>query len=113
MSIESVRVRTNMKEYFSKMKPEDSAAIACMCIKQLADKANELAVLYQQLSKTYDIEMSITGVTLLVQVSSPILPDNPVQGLFGTSAGIKHALATMMKQGLKNLPDTKEEEKNG
>lgn len=113
MSMEEIKVNVNLEDYFDKMKLEDSAIITKMCMDKLCSKVQELKDLYVQLVKTYDIEMSICELTVLVQVSSPKLPVVPVQGLFGTTEGIKHALAVMVNSGLKELANREKEEKNG
>lgn len=114
MSMETINVHTNLKDYFDKMSPEDSATITTMCMDKLCSKAQELKDLYVQLAKSYGFEMGACDITLLVQVSSPKLPVIPVRGLLGTDDGIKHALAVMMSNGLKDLAAMKkEEEKNG
>lgn len=112
MNMETIKVKLNPEEYFNKMKPEDSAAITTMCLETLSAKANELKELYMQLARTYGIEMGMCDITLIIQVSSPKLPDTPVRGLLGTSAGIKHALAVMMSRGLKDLANMEKEEAN-
>ena len=106
MSMKEIKVDVNLKDYFDKMNPEDSATITIMCMDKLCAKAQELKDLYVQLAKSYGIEMGVIELTLLVQVSSPKLPVIPARCLLGTSDGIKHALAVMMDIGLK-------EEKNG
>lgn len=106
MSMETINVQVNLKDYFDKMNPEDSATITKMCMDKLCSKAQELKDLYIQLAKIYNIEMGLCELTLLVQVSSPKLPAIPIRCLLGTSDGIKHALAVMINNGLK-------EEKNG
>lgn len=106
MSMKEIKVDMNLKDYFDKMNPEDSAIITTMCMDKLCSKAQELKDLYVQLAKTYGIEMGLMDITCIVQVSSPKLPVVPVRSLLGTSDGIKHALAVMMNSGLK-------EEKNG
>lgn len=114
MSMETIDVHTNLKDYFDKMSPEDSATITTMCMDKICSKAQELKDLYVQLAKSYGFEMGVCGLTVLVQVSSPKLPIIPVRGLLGTDDGIKHALAVMMSSGLKDLAEMKkEEEKNG
>lgn len=99
MSTEMLKTNVDMDNYFSKMEPEDSAAITMMCLDKLCSKANELKALYEQLAKTYSVEMGLCNITLLVQVSSPVLPAAAVQGIFGTSEGIKHALPVMIEKG--------------
>lgn len=113
MSMEEIKIDVNLKDYFDKMNPEDSANITTMCMDKLCSKAQELKDLYVQLAKSYSIEMGVTELTLLVQVSSPKLPVVPVRGLIGTPDGIKHALAVMMNNGLKELANMEKEEKNG
>lgn len=100
MSTEMLKtnVDVDIDNYFSKMEPEDSAAITIMCLDKLCSKANELKALYDQLVKTYSVEMGLCNITLLVQVSSPLLPD-AAQGIFGTAEGIKHALTMLMERG--------------
>lgn len=113
MSMETISVQANLKDYFEKMSPEDSATITTMCMDKLCSKAQELKDLYVQLAKSYGIEMGVCELTLLVQVSSPKLPVIPVRGLLGTDEGIKHALAVMMQSGLSELANMEKEEKNG
>lgn len=85
-------------DYFSKMRPEDSAVIATMCLNKLTRKVKELKDLYASLAKIYSVEMGLCDITLLVQVSSPLLPD-ATQGVLGTSEGIKHALTILSNIG--------------
>lgn len=85
-------------DYFSKMRPEDSAVIATMCLNKLTRKVKELKDLYASLAKIYSVEMGLCNITLLVQVSSPLLPD-ATQGVLGTSKGIKHALTILSNIG--------------
>ena len=103
-----IKTDVDMAEYFSKMSPEDSAAITTMCLNKLTRKVEELKNLYTQLVKTYNIEMGLCGITLLVQVSSPVLPC-AVQSILGTSKGIEHALTVLMEK----VEVIKNEEKNG
>ena len=111
MSTEMLKTNVNvdMNNYFSKMEPEDSAAITTMCLNKLCRKANELTALYEQLVKTYSVEMGLCNITLLVQVSSPVLPDAAVHGIFGKAKGIKHALSVMAERG----EAIKKEDSNG
>lgn len=99
MKLETIKPNTDLEDYFSKMTPEDSAAITTMCINRLACKVKELKDLYSSLAKTYGFEMGACGITMLVQVSSPLLPNAPVCGLFGTDEGIEHALKEISKHG--------------
>ena len=98
MSMEMIKTNVDMDEYFSKMRPEDSATITTMCLNKLTRKVEELKNLYTNLAKTYSVEMGLCNITLLVQVSSPILPD-ALQCIFGTLEGIKHAVTAMIEKG--------------
>lgn len=110
MGMETINVTVNPKEYFNKMSPEDSAEITTMCLDKICDKAEELRELYIQLTKSYGIEMGICDITLLVQVSAPVLETAPVRALLGTTKDIRHALATMMNKGLEDLSKIEKEE---
>lgn len=112
MDIETIDINTDLKEYFKKMSSKDSAEITTMCLQKLCAKAEELKDLYRQLVTSYGIEIGLNDVTLLVQVSSPKLSVIPVRGMLGTDDGIKHALAVMMSEGLKDLAVMKEEDSN-
>ena len=98
MSMEAIKTDVNIDDYFSKMRPEDSAAITTMCLNKLTRKVEELKDLYTNLAKTYSVEMGLCDITLLVQVSSTLLPD-ATQGVLGTPQGIKHALTIMSERG--------------
>lgn len=111
---EAVKIDVNIKDYFEKMNPEDSTFITSMCVDKLCAKAQELKDLYIQLAKTYGVEMGLTDITCIVQISSPKLsPFVPVQGFLGTTDGIKNALTLMMTTGLRELPKMEKEEKDG
>lgn len=114
MAVEEIKAHINLKEYFDKMTPEDAATITTMCMDQLCKKAQELKDLYAQLARTYPFEMGVCDITCIVQVSAKKSPVIPIRGLLGTPEGIKHALAVMMSNGLKDLAAMhQEEEKNG
>lgn len=98
MSMEMIKTDVNIDNYFSKMRPEDSVAITTMCLNKLTRKVEELKDLYTNLAKTYSVEMGLCDITLLVQVSSPLLPE-ATQGLLGTPQGIKHALTILSERG--------------
>ena len=106
--MEIINTNVNIDDYFSKMRPEDSAEITTMCLNQLTRKVEELKNLYTNLAKIYSVEMSICDITLLVQVSSPLLPE-ATQGILGTSQGIDHALTMLMERG----EAIKKEDNNG
>ena len=108
MSMEMTKTNVNIDDYFSKMRPEDSTVITMMCLNKLTRKVEELKDLYTNLAKTYSVEMGLCDITLLVQVSSPLLPD-ATQGVLGTSKGIKHALTILSEIG----KAIEEEDNNG
>lgn len=99
MTKEQIDVKVNLKEYFSKLDTEDYAAITAMCLDKLCRKAQELKDLYEQLAKAYSFEIGVTNITLLVQVSSPLLPKIPICSLSGTKEGIDYALKEIAKVG--------------
>lgn len=106
-----VKIDVNIKDYFEKMSPEDSAFITTMCLDKLCTKAQELKDLYMKLAKTYGIEMGLMDITCIVQISSPKLsPFVPVQGFLGTVDGIKNGLAALTATGIKELARMKKEE---
>ncbi len=82
--MEMIKTNVNIDDYFSKMTPKDSAVITTMCLNKLTRKVEELKNLYTNLVKTYSVEMGICDITLLVQVSSPLLPE-ATQCILGTS----------------------------
>lgn len=96
--METIKTDVNIDDYFSKIRPEDSVAITTMCLNKLTRKVEELKDLYTNLAKTYYVEMGLYDITLIVQVSSPLLPD-ATQGLLGTPQGIKHALTILSERG--------------
>lgn len=110
MSMEMIKKNVNIDDYFGKMRPEDSAVITTMCLNKLTRKVKELKDLYTSLAKTYSVEMGLCDITLLVQVSSPLLP-GATQGVLGTSKGIKHA-STILSEKCKVIEEEEEEEDN-
>lgn len=111
MSVETVKAHIDPETLFKDLTPQDHADISTMCVAQLCKKAVELKDLYEQLSKTYSVEMGIMGITCIVQISSPVLPVAPVQGFFGTAEGIKNGLAKLTANGIKQLAIMSKEEK--
>lgn len=99
MTVEKTNVKVELKDYSDKLDPEASTAITNMCLNTLYRKVEELKDLYMQLAKTYSFEMCACDITVLVQVSSPLLPNAPVCGLFGTDEGIEYALKEISKHG--------------
>lgn len=112
MSMETINIDVNLKEYFNKMSSKDSAEITAMCLDKICAKADELRELYLQLARSYGIEMGIFDIALLIQVSAPKLSSTPTCSMLGTPKGIKHALAVMMEKGIKNLAKMEEEDSN-
>lgn len=111
---EAVKIDVDLKDYLEKMNPEDSAFITSMCLDKLCAKAQELKDLYMQLAKTYGVEMGLTDITCIVQISSPKLsPFVPVQGFLGTTDGIKNGIAALTATGIKELSRMEKEEKDG
>lgn len=104
MEKEIIDVKVNVEDYFSKMNPEDSAAITIMCISKLARKVEELKELYSSLAKTYGFEMGLCDITCIVQVSAKPL-EKPILSMLGTDEGIQKGLnilkATASKHGFK------------
>lgn len=104
MEKKTVDMKINVKDYFSKMTPEDSAVITTMCISKLARKVTELKDLYTSLAKTYGFEMGICGITCIAQISAKTL-EKPILDMLGTDEGIQKGLnilkATASKHGFK------------
>lgn len=94
MSMEKIISEVDVKDYFNKMKPEDSATITAMCIDKLACKVAELKDLYSSLAKTYGFEMGICNITCIAQVSAKLLP-TPILSMLGTDEGIQNGLNTL------------------
>lgn len=104
MEKKTIDVKVNVEDYFSKMTPEDSAAITTMCISKLARKVEELKDLFASLAKTYGFEMGICDITCIAQVSGKPL-ETPILSMLGTDEGIQKGLsilkATASKHGFK------------
>lgn len=104
MSVEIIKSKVDVEEYFRKMTPEDSAIIAAMCTNKLARKVTELKDLYASLAKTYGFEMSVCNITCITQISAKPL-ETPIFSMLGTDEGIQNGLnilkATASKHGFK------------
>lgn len=104
MSVETIKSKVDVEEYFSKMTPENSAIIATMCVDKLARKVTELKDLYTSLAKTYNFEMSIYNITCIAQISSSFLSPATFS-MLGTDNGINEGLnilkTEVIKQGFK------------
>ena len=100
MSVETIKSKVDVEEYFRKMTPENSAIIATMCVDKLAHKVAELKDLYNSLAKTYNFEMGIFGVTCIAQISSNFLSP-AVFNMFGTDNGINKGLNILKTEAIK------------
>ena len=104
MSVETIKSKIDVEEYFRKMTPENSAIIATMCIDKLARKVAELRDLYASLAKTYNFEMGIFNITCIAQISSNFLSPAAFS-MLGTDEGINKGLNILKieasKQGFK------------
>lgn len=104
MSVETIKSKVDVEEYFSKMTPENSAIIATMCVDKLARKVTELKDLYTSLAKTYNFEMGIYNITCIAQISSSFLSPAAFS-MLGTDNGINEGLnilkTEVIKQGFK------------
>lgn len=104
MSVETIKSKVDVEEYFSKMTPENSAIIATMCVDKLARKVTELKDLYTSLAKTYNFEMGIYNITCIAQISSSFLSPATFS-MLGTDNGINEGLnilkTEVIKQGFK------------
>ena len=104
MSVETIKSKIDVEEYFRKMTPENTAIIATMCIETLARKVTELKDLYTSLVKTYNFEMGIFNITCIAQISSNFLSP-AVFSMLGTDDGINKGLNILKteasKQGFK------------
>ena len=110
----SVRVKID-KEQLNKLSVEEHAAITSMCMDALCKKAEEIKELYEKLSNTYSLEMGVTDMSVIVQVSFGTHKGLavPVLGLLGTQDGLRMALAGLVQKVADSIEDISEEEKNG
>ena len=100
MSVETIKSKVDVEEYFRKMTPENSAIIATMCVDKLAQRVTELTDLYASLAKTDNFEMGIFGMTCIVQVSSNFLSP-AVFSMLGTDNGINKGLNILKTEAIK------------
>ena len=115
MSIEIIKSKIDVEDYFSKMTSEDSAVITKMCLSKLTSKVAELKDLYASLAKTYGFEMGVCDITCIAQISAKPL-EKPILSMLGTDEGIQKGLnilkATASKYGFKlGNEETKNEKK--
>lgn len=99
MSVETIKSKTDVEEYFRKMTPENSAIIATMCVDKLAHKVEELKDLYASLAKTYNFEMGIYNIACIVQISSNFLSP-AILGMLGTDNGINKGLNILKTEAI-------------
>lgn len=107
-----MKVNVDLSEGFDKLSTEEQAEIIMMCFNKLCSKAKELQELFVQLVKTYGVEMGIVDMSVLVQISSPVINDVPFSCTLGTKEGIKHALLTLTDRITKQVADIKKEASN-
>ena len=101
MSVETIKSKTDVEEYFRKMTPENSAIIATMCVDKLAQKVTELKELYASLAKTYNFEMGIFNITCIAQISSNCLSPAAFS-MLGTDNGINKGLNILKTEAIKH-----------
>ena len=100
MSVETIKSKIDVEEYFRKMTPENTAIIATMCVDKLAHKVTELKDLYNSLAKTYSFEMGIFNITCIAQISSNFLSP-AVFSMLGTDEGIQKGLNILKTEAIK------------
>lgn len=107
-----IKVSVDLDEDFDKLSTEEHAEITMMCLSKLCHKANELEELYVQLAKTYGVEMGVCNVSMIVQISSPVINNVPFSCTLGTKEGIEHAILTLTDRITKQVADIKKEASN-
>ena len=107
-----MKVHVDLSEDFDKLSTEEHAEITMMCLSRLCSKADELKELYTQFAKTYGVEMGICDVSMIVQISSPVINNVPFSCTLGTKEGIKHALLTLRDKVTEQVADIEKEESN-
>ena len=109
-----VKVKVD-KEQLNELSVEEHATITHMCMDALCKKAEEIKELYEKLSNTYGLEIGVTNMSVIVQVSFATHEGLavPVLGLLGTQDGLRMALAGLVQKAVDNIENVSEEEKNG
>lgn len=107
-----IKVPVDLREDFDKLSTEEHAEITMMCLSKLCSKADELEELYTQFAKTYGVEMGLCGVSMIVQISSPVINNVPFSCTLGTKEGIKHALLTLTDRVTEQVADIEKETSN-
>lgn len=109
---DKVKMCVDLDEDFDKLSTEEHAEITMMCLSKLCHKANELEELYVQLAKTYGVEMGVCNVSMIVQVSSPVINNVPFSCTLGTKEGIEHAFLTLKDKVAEQIADIEKEASN-
>ena len=107
-----MKVHVDLSEDFDKLSTEEHAEITMMCLSKLCSKAEELQELFVQLAKTYGVEMGICDVSMIIQISSPVINNVPFSCTLGTKEGIEHALLTLTDRIAKQVADIEKEASN-
>ena len=109
---DKVKMRVDLDEGFDKLSTEEHAEIIMMCLSKLCHKAETLQELFIQLVKTYGVEMGICDVSMIVQISSPVLEHTPFNCILGTKEGIEHAFLTLKDKVVEQVADIEKEASN-
>ena len=107
-----MKIHVDLKEDFDKLSTEEHAEIVMMCLSRLCHKAGELQNLFIQLVKTYGVEMGTCDVSMIIQISSPVINNVPFSCTLGTHEGIKHAIVTLADKVAKQVSDIEKEASN-
>ena len=107
-----MKVSVDLSEDFNKLSTEEHTEITMMCLRKLCSKADELKELYTQFAKTYGVEMGLCGVSMIIQISSPIINNVPFSCTLGTKEGINHALLTLRDKVTEHMADIEKEASN-
>lgn len=107
-----MKMKVDLSEGFDKLSTEEHVEITMMCLSRLCSKAEELQELFIQLVKTYGVEMGIVDMSMLVQISSPVINNVPFSCMLGTKEGIEHALLTLTDRITKQVAGIKKEASN-
>ena len=107
-----MKMHVDLREDFDKLSTEEHAEIIMMCLSSLCHKAEELQDLFIQLAKTYGVEMGICDVSMIIQISSPVVNNVPFSCAFGTKEGIEHALLTLKDKVTRQVSDIEKEASN-
>lgn len=115
MALEKHEVTIDTRQWDA-MSNEDHAAIATAIMEQLVNKAHELQDLYISLTKTYGLEMGVTGISVILNIDSPSFKgtDDNCFCCLGTLEGITFNLPRIVSSTKKmTLEMIKEQMHNG